>query len=115
LKVILHSCGNVTQALPLIVEAGFDGLHPMEIKAGCDPFHFAEQYREHLVFIGGLDVRLLETNDRETIVRSVSRLVEGMKARGARYVFATDHSVTPLVHYDSYRLALDVYRQHMMY
>ncbi|MGC8877640.1 MAG: uroporphyrinogen decarboxylase family protein [Anaerolineae bacterium] len=115
LPVILHSCGNVTQALPLIIEAGFDGLHPMEIKAGCNPFRFAEQYHDRLVLIGGLDVRMLETNDRQTIVRGVSDLIEGMKARGARYIFATDHSVTPLVHYDSYRLALDVYRQHMMY
>ncbi|GEM_PF-103430 len=115
LPVILHSCGNITRALPLIVEAGFDGLHPLEIKAGCDPFRFAEQYRDRLAFIGGLDVRILETNDRATIVRGVSDLVEGMKARGARYLFATDHSVTPLVHYESYQLALDVYRQHMRY
>jgi hypothetical protein len=33
LPVILHTCGSTAQALPLILEAGFDGLNPMERKA----------------------------------------------------------------------------------
>jgi uroporphyrinogen decarboxylase len=115
LPVVLHSCGNVTEALPLIVDAGFDALQPMEVKAGCDPFAFAERYRDRLAFIGGLDVRFLETNDRTIIRREVARLIEGMKARGARYIFHSDHSVTPLVTLDSYRYALDVYHEHRMY
>jgi uroporphyrinogen decarboxylase len=105
----------VTQGLPIILDAGFDALQPMERKAGCDPFAFAEQYGDRLAFIGGLDVRILETNDRETIRQGVTELVEGMKARNARYFFASDHSITPLVSYDSYRYALDVYSEHKMY
>ena len=38
-----------------------------------------------------------------------------MKARGARLVFASDHSISPNTHYDSYRYALEVYREHMWY
>jgi uroporphyrinogen decarboxylase len=114
LPVVLHSCGNVTAGLPLIVEAGFDALNPLEIKAGCDPFVFAERYGNRLAFQGGLDVRILETNERDTIRRGVVDLVEGMKARAARYLFGSDHSITPRVTYDSYRYALDVYREHMM-
>ena len=34
---------------------------------------------------------------------------------GGRLVFATDHSISPRTHYDSYRWALDVYRQHAAY
>jgi uroporphyrinogen decarboxylase len=115
LPVVLHSCGNVTQAVPLAIEAGFDALQPLEIKAGCDPFALAEQYGDRLAFIGGLDVRFLESNDRAVIEREVTRLIEGMKARGARYIFHSDHSITPRVTYDSYRYALDVYRKHMRY
>lgn len=115
LPVVLHSCGNVTDAIPLIVDAGFDALQPMEIKAGCDPFAFAEHYGGKLCLIGGLDVRILETNDRDLIKNEVARIVQGMKSRGARYIFHTDHSITPLVRYDSYRYALDAYHEHMWY
>jgi hypothetical protein len=38
-----------------------------------------------------------------------------MKARGARYVFRSDHSITPNVTFDSDRYALDIYRRTMSY
>jgi uroporphyrinogen decarboxylase len=116
LPVVLHTCGSTAQALPLIVEAGFDALNPMERKAkDNDPFVFAEKYGDQLAFIGGLDARVFETNDREVIRREVACYAEGMKARGARLVFASDHSISPNTVYESYRYALDVYREHMMY
>ena len=116
LPVVFHTCGSVAQALPLIVETGFDALNPMERKAkDNDPFVFAEQYGDRLAFIGGLDARVFETNDRDIIRREVTTYIEGMKARGARLVFASDHSISPNTHYDSYRYALDVYRECMWY
>jgi len=116
LPVVLHTCGSTAQALPLIVEAGFDALNPMERKAkGNDPFAFAEQYGDKLAFVGGLDVRIFETNDKDLIRKEVSAYLQGMKQRGARLVFASDHSIPPTVRLDTYRFILDVYRQHMWY
>jgi uroporphyrinogen decarboxylase len=116
LPVVLHSCGSVAQALPLIVEAGFDGLNPMEHKArDNDPFRFAEQYGDRLAFFGGLDARVFETNDRMLIRKEMVAYLEGMKRRGARLIFASDHSLSPLVRYDTYCYAVEVYREHMRY
>jgi uroporphyrinogen decarboxylase len=116
LPVVLHSCGSTAQALPLIVEAGFDALNPMERKAkDNDPFVFAEKYGDKLAFIGGLDTRVFETNDREIIRREITAYIEGMKARSARLVFASDHSISTNTRYDSYLYALEIYREHMMY
>ena len=116
LPVILHTCGSTAPAIPLIIDAGFDALNPMECKAdGNDSFAFAEQYGDRLAFIGGIDARVFETNDRDIIRREVTAFIEGMKARGARLVFASDHSISTNTRYDSYRYALDVYREHMMY
>ncbi|MBT8405958.1 MAG: hypothetical protein KJP05_00750, partial [Deltaproteobacteria bacterium] len=115
LPLVFHSDGNMDQGIPLVLEAGFKGLNPMEAKAGCDLLAYAEQYGRDLVFIGGFDVRILETNDHDLIRKEVVALVEGMKAREARYLFGSDHTVTPNVDYDSYRVALDTYRRHMKY
>jgi uroporphyrinogen decarboxylase len=115
LPVVLHSCGNVTQAMPLIAAAGFDALNPMEVKAGCDLFRFAEQYGDRLTFIGGLDARVLESGDRDLIRREVTRLIGGMKERNARYVFASDHSLSTNIDYADYLFALEVYREEMTY
>jgi len=115
LPVIMHTCGSTSEALPLIIEAGFDGLHPMERAAGNDPFEFAEEYADDLVFIGGLDKRILETHDRDLIRREVAALIDGMKERGARYVFASDHSISTNTDYDDFTCMLEVYREHMLY
>ena len=115
LPVVLHTCGFTEPALEMIVEAGFDGLHPMEVKAGNDPLRIAERYGQKLCLIGGLDARVLESGDRDLIRREVKAIVEGMKRRGARYVFASDHSLSTNVDYDDFRFAIDVYHDCMMY
>lgn len=113
LPVVLHTCGFTEPALDLIVQAGFDALNPMEVKAGNDPLRIAEKYGDRLAFIGGLDARILETGDRDVIRKGVTDLVEGMKSRGASFVYGSDHSISTLVTYDSFKFALDVYREHM--
>jgi hypothetical protein len=115
LPVVLHSCGGIEAALPLIVEAGFDALNPMQVKAGCDALRFAEKHGDRLAFVGGLDAMILESGDRDLIRQGVIRLVDGMKARGARYVFGSDHSLSTNVRYEDFKYAVQVYKEHMMY
>lgn len=115
IPVVLHSCGCVTDAVPLVVAAGFDGLNPMEAKAGCDVLKFAEQYGDRLVFFGGLDARVFESGDRDLIRREVAAFIEGMKARGARFAFGSDHSLSTNIRYADFQYALEVYREHMLY
>jgi len=115
LPVVFHSCGGIEEALPLIVDAGFDALNPMEVKAGCDTLRFAEKYGDRLAFIGGLDARVYESGDRDLIRREVTKLVEGMKSIGASYIFGSDHSISTNVRYSDFLYTLDVYRDHMMY
>ncbi len=115
IPVIFHSCGNIEKALPIIAEAGFDALNPIEIKAGCDLLAFAKEYKDNFVFIGGLDVRLLESGDREMIKAEIIRICTGMKELGARYIFSSDHSISPEVKYEDFLFALEVFQQHWLY
>lgn len=109
LRVHFHSCGNVTQAVPLLIEAGFESLNPMEVKAGCDLPSLVRTYGDRLVFIGGFDVRVLESNDRQHIQSRVAEHLRHMKRLGARHLFGSDHSIPPSVSYDAYRWALDAF------
>ena len=115
LPVVLHSCGNITAALPLIVKAGFDGLNPMEAKAGCDVLAFAKEYKDKLAFIGGMDARIFEWGDRAKIKDEVLRLLNGMRNIGGRYVFGSDHSISPRVKLADFKYALEVFRQNARY
>lgn len=115
LPVVLHSCGGITDALPLIIEAGFDALNPMEAKAGCDVVAYAREYGNRLAFVGGLDARILEAGDREEIKQEVTRICRAMKECGGRYLFGSDHSLSTNVDLADYEYAVEVYKTEMMY
>ena len=115
LPVVFHTCGYTEPAIDLIVEAGFDALNPMEVKAGNRPLDIARRYGDRLALVGGLDARILESGDRDLIRREVGALIDGMKERGTRYVYASDHSISTNVDYEDFKFALDVYREHMWY
>ncbi|MCX6358722.1 MAG: hypothetical protein NT029_02865 [Armatimonadetes bacterium] len=113
LPVVLHSCGFTEPAVPLVVEAGFDALNPMEVKAGNDLFRLTEKYGDRLAWVGGLDARILESGDRTVIREGVTAFVEGLKERGARFVYASDHSLSTNIGYQDFLYSLEVYREHM--
>lgn len=111
LPVILHSCGYQEPMLPLAVQAGFDAVNPMEVKAGNDIFKYAERYGDRLAFVGGLDARILESKDRGRIRRGITDLITGMRERGARFVYGSDHSLSTEIDYPDFLYSLSVYRE----
>lgn len=115
LPVVFHCCGNAEGAIPMIVEAGYDALNPMERKAGCDPLKFAKMYKDKLAFIGGLNAVTLENGDKEKILEETRELIEGMREIDAAYIFGSDHSLSPNVKYEDFKLAVDYCKQHCFY
>jgi uroporphyrinogen decarboxylase len=113
--VQIHVCGGVTAAVPMLVEAGIDILDPLEFKAGVDPLALTETYGHQLAFVGGMDIRVLESGDRAAIKREVVRLTRGMIERGGRYVWGSDHSVPPTVGYQDYLYAVQTCREYGAY
>jgi hypothetical protein len=115
LPVILHACGGVTEALDLIVAAGFDGLDPMEVNAGCDVFAFAERSRNKLMLRGGFNKVIVESGDRDLIRRELTDFLQRIRDDGVPYVFSVDHSVSTNTSYDAYQYALEIFRENMVY
>ena len=54
--VVLHTDGNINQALDNIVACGFDGLHSLQPSAGMELTWLKEKYGEKLCFIGNIDL-----------------------------------------------------------
>ncbi|MCL1794119.1 MAG: hypothetical protein FWG34_09635 [Oscillospiraceae bacterium] len=60
LYAILHSCGSVVKAIPEIISAKIDGLHPIQaLAAGMDAENLAKKFGGKIVFIGGVDTQIL--------------------------------------------------------
>jgi uroporphyrinogen decarboxylase len=57
-KVVLHSCGAIDKAIPYLIDAGVDILHPIQAKAAnMDADSLSKKYNGKIVFMGGVDTQ----------------------------------------------------------
>ena len=104
--VILHSCGKIESLIPMLIEAGFSAIQPLEAKTGQDVSLLKEQFGNSITFFGNIDARML-SGTREEVEHEVrSKLAVAMKGGG--YIFHSDHSVPPTVSLDNYRYAMEL-------
>ncbi len=89
-KVVLHSCGAIEKAIPYLLDAGVDALHPLQALAkDMDADNLASKYKGDVVFIGGVDTQqLLPFGTPEEVYDEVIRL---KKTFGPQYVVSPSH------------------------
>ena len=57
--MILHSDGDIRKLIPLLIEAGFDCLQPLEVKASMDVIELKKQYGDiRYVFMNREDMKI---------------------------------------------------------
>jgi uroporphyrinogen decarboxylase len=90
--VLWHSDGNVEALLPMAVEAGFVGIHGLDVAAGMDLLKIKREYGRALVLIGNVDSRVLFGSDLEAVRREVDRCI-AQGAPGGGYMIASCNSI----------------------
>jgi len=103
-RVFFHSDGNVLSLLDMLLDAGIDGLNPLERRAGMDPFLLREKYPQ-LVLIGGMD------NTNTLIYGPVDRIKKQTRellnlGRNGGLIIGT-HSISPEIPLEHYRAYLE--------
>ncbi len=106
LLVILHSCGYVEPLVPGLIEAGIDCLQAMEVKAGMDIIKLKKNFGDKIAFMGGIDIRVLETNDNSKVEEELMKKVP-IAMEGSGYCLHTDHSVPQSVEYETYKFFVE--------
>jgi uroporphyrinogen decarboxylase len=101
LPVVMHSCGMVEKLIPGMLESGIDCLQVIEVKAGMDPIRIFREYGDRLSLMGGIDVRVLYTNDRQSIDRELESKIPILMS-GNGYILHSDHSIPNTVDYETY-------------
>ncbi|MDY6914219.1 MAG: uroporphyrinogen decarboxylase family protein [Planctomycetota bacterium] len=106
LRVIYHSDGRVTEAVPMLIEAGIDCLQPMEVQAGMDVGQLADAFGRQISFMGNVSVKALSSSKDEAVREARRRIRAGKTARG--YIFHSDHSLPPTVSFENYQAVMEV-------
>jgi uroporphyrinogen decarboxylase len=96
LKVMFHSCGAVSEMIPLFIDLGIDVLDPVQAgAAGMDPARLKAEFGRHIAFHGGLDTQgVLPFGSPAEVQAEAARLIEIMKPGGG-YIFGPSQELQP--------------------
>jgi len=95
LDVWLHSCGNITEIIPDVIDMGLDVIGQLQ-PAALDLPVIAEARRGQITFFGGIDVQFnLVNGNRESIRREVESLMENFHAWEGRYIASPSNTIMP--------------------
>jgi uroporphyrinogen decarboxylase len=93
-KIMYHSCGSVTKAIPDLLTMGIDVLDVLQFSAeDMVPEYLKATYGDRLCFHGGVDVQqLLPRADEDEVADTVTHIINVM-ARGGGYILSPSHAV----------------------
>jgi len=106
-QVIYHSDGKVTEAIPLLVEAGIDCLQPLEVNAGMDVRTLAREWGKKLAFMGNISNETM-SGPKDDLEEEVRSKIDACRRARARYIIHSDHSVPPTVPYENFRFMMEL-------
>lgn len=94
-KTIKHSCGAVWDVIPILIDAGFDALNPVQCSAsGMDPQKLKDTYGRDITFWGGgIDTqKILPFGTAQQVYDQVYERLE-IFSKGGGYVFNSIHCI----------------------
>lgn len=93
MHVWFHSCGNVLDIIPDLLELGLNVLNPVQPRA-MNINVLAERYGGKLCFYGGVDVQeTLPKGNPEDVRRAVRYLIDTFGAFNGGYIGGVSHSI----------------------
>ena len=100
LKTIMHSCGDVLDFIPDLIDVGLDVLQALQANTRLDVSKLKEEFGDKITFMGNISVQsMAEGGDviREEMER---KIIPAMQGGG--YIYHSDHSISPDVTYEKY-------------
>ncbi len=92
IKLVMHSCGNVTSLLEFFADCGFDAVQSLEPTAGVSLKEAKALVGDRICLIGNLDVsELMVSGTREQVFDAVRQSIEDA-GRGGGFILSPAHN-----------------------
>jgi uroporphyrinogen decarboxylase len=99
-KCLFHSDGNIMSLMDDLVEAGIDGINPMEVLAGMSIKEVRERYGYKIFITGGIDVsQLMPFGSEEEVMEACRKAIDD--AGGVGYFLGSTTELIPSIPYQN--------------
>lgn len=107
-RIFIDSDGDISECVNWFLEAGMEGIFPLERRAGVD---VARLRREHpkLLMLGGFDKTVMDCG-KDAVKAEFERLLPVMRQGG--FVVSCDHQTPPLVSLSQYMEYVELFRHY---
>ena len=99
IKIIFHSDGNVMNILDDMIDAGIDGLNPIEPIAGMDIGYLKKKYYRKLILVGNVDCsQVLPFGTKKDLINATKECIRQASIGGGHFIGSSSEIVpsTPL-------------------
>ena len=107
-RVLIDSDGDITSMIPWMMEAGIEGVYPLERQAGVDIAHIRNMYPKFLM-MGGFD-KMVMPLEEDAIRAEFDRILPVMKSGG--YIPSVDHQTPPGVSFVNYCIYIRLFEEY---
>ncbi len=92
-KAMFHSCGAIRELIPDLIDAGFDILNPIQVRAsGMVPAELKKEFGGRICFHGGIDVqKTMPCGTVEQVRKEVRERIDVLGKSGG-YILAPTHN-----------------------
>ncbi len=91
IKIIYHSCGNITPFIPDLIEAGVDVLEP--VQPCMDLNYLRDNFGKDLIFMGGIDTqKILPFGTPDEVKKEVKNVISTL-GKYRRYIIGPSQDI----------------------
>ncbi len=108
IKALVDTDGDVTTMIPWLLEAGLDGVYPLERQAGVD-LALLRRLFPRLIMMGGYDKMVMSCGE-PAMRAEFERLLPVMRTGG--YIPSVDHQTPPEVSLENFKIYSRLFREY---
>ncbi len=115
--IFYHSCGAISELIPLLIDEGVDVLNPVQVSAkGMDSQHLKREFGKDITFWGGgIDTQsVLPRGNPAEIREEVKRRIDHL-ATGGGFIFTPVHNVQSDVPPENYLAMWQAFKEYGKY
>ena len=105
IPLIYHTDGDIRTVLQDIIDAGVNGLHPIDPTA-MDIYEFKKKLAANMCVIGNVDVDMLECSNPQEVIEDTLKHLKSL-GPGGGYALGSSNSIVRTVKPENYRAMLE--------
>jgi uroporphyrinogen decarboxylase len=115
LPCLRHTDGNIWKIFDMLIDAGYDGIHPIDPVAGMDLGEAKVKYGERICLLGNIDCSHLMTWGTADEVREAVKNCMRQAAKGGGYVCMTSNTVHSATKPENYVAMVEAIKEYGRY